>query len=414
MSITGKRMSSVAAATALVTAFAAAGAAQAQDIKIGALNGMTGGLATYAPPIIDAEQLAVDHVNAQGGILGGLKLKILFGDTQTTPQGAVDAAQKLVNVDGVVGIVGALASSNTIAVAQSIAKPARIPMVSPASTSPLITTLDDDDYLYRATVSDAYQGVVLADVTMKRGVNKVAMTYINNDYGKGLADAFANAYKKLGGVITGNQAHEENKTSYRAELKTLTSGGPQALVLIAYPDSGGKLIMRQALENGFFEAFVMTDGMRNADLIRDIGPENFQKSFGTSPEPPAGTTAAEKFKKAYSAAYQTTKDKFYIGEAYDATFILALAIEAAGSTDGAKVKAALRSVCCAPGEPIEPGEWSKARDLLAQGKDIDYVGAAGAQDFDENGDVSGTIGHWVVTPEGDYKVLEIMGGAGSS
>jgi branched-chain amino acid transport system substrate-binding protein len=395
-------------ATAAVAALGFGGSAFAQDVKLGALNGMTGGLAAYAPPIIDGEQLAVDHVNAQGGVLGGRKLQLILGDTQSNPAGAVDAAQKLVNVDGVAGIVGALASSATIATAESVAVPAGIPMISPASTSPLITGLSDNGFVFRATVSDAYQGVVLAKITKDRGINKVAVSYINNDYGKGLADAFANGFKKLGGTVTGFQAHEENKASYRAELKTLTNGGPEGLVLIAYPDSGGKILMRQALENDFFDRFIMTDGMRQAEVVRDIGAENLQKSFGSAAEPPGDSTAAQKFTAAYSKAYETTKDKFYIAEAYDAAFMLALAIEKAGSTDGAKIKAALNSICCAPGEKVEPGEWAKAKQLIAQGKDIDYVGGGGKQDFDANGDVEGSIGEWIVEPNGDYKVIRLF------
>ncbi len=411
-----KRVLSLPAVTAGVVAagLALAGTASAQDIKFGALNGMTGGLAAYAPPIVDAEQLAVDQINAQGGILGGQKLTLVLGDTLSTPQGAVDAAVKLVNVDGVAGIVGALASSATIAVAESVTVPAGVPQISPASTSPLISTLEDNDLLYRAVVSDAYQGKILAEITKGRGVSKVAVSYINNDYGKGLADAFVDRYKEIGGTVTHNSPHEENKASYRAELKTLTSGGAEGLVLIAYPDSGGKLIMRQALENDFFDVFILTDGMRQAEVIRDIGAENLQKSFGSAAEPPAGSSAGEKFTKAYAAAYETTKDKFFIAEAYDATFLLALGIEKAGSTDGAKVAKALHEICCAPGEPIEPGEWAKAKAAIARGAEINYTGGGGSVDFDANGDVGGTIGHWVVTPEGDYKVLELFGGAGSS
>lgn len=396
-----------AAAGAAVLALTAAGPAAAQDVKIGTLNGMTGGLAAYAPPIIDGQKLAATHVNEQGGILGGRKLVLVTGDTQSNPTGAVDAAQKLVSVDGVAGIVGALASSATIASATSVTVPAGIPQISPASTSPAMTTLDDKDLLFRTTVSDAYQGVVLARVVHKRGIKRVAMTYINNDYGKGLAEAFRQAYTKLGGTITGDQPHEENKASYRAELATLASGDPEGLVTIAYPDSGGKIIMRQSLENGFFDQFIMTDGMRQSEVVEEIGADNLKGSFGTGAESPGDTSASMAFEKAYSAAFETTKEKFYIREAYDAAFLMALAIEKAGSTDGMKIRDALRQVCCAPGETVEPGQWEKARKLIADGKDINYVGAAGDQEFDGSGDVAGTIGHWEVQANGDLKVVEI-------
>ncbi len=385
------------------------GSALAQDVKIGALNGFTGGLAAYSPPIFNGEKLAVIHVNEQGGILGGRKLVIISGDTQSIPQGAVDAAQKLVNVDGVVGITGALASSATLAVAQSVTVPGGVPQISPASTSPEITKLKDNDFLFRTTVSDAYQGVVLANVVQARGIKKVSMSYINNDYGKGLAAAFRDAYTESGGVIVGDAAHEENKASYRAELATLAKGDPEGLVLIAYPDSGGKLIMRQSLENDFFNLFIMTDGMRQSAVVEDIGADVLKGSFGTGAESPGETSAANKFEAAFTKEYGSTKELFYIREAYDSAMLMALAIEKAGSTDGTKVRDALRQVCCPPGEVIEPGDWAKAVKLIAAGKDIDYVGAAGAQNFDEAGDVEGTIGHWEVQANGDLKVLEIYG-----
>jgi len=404
-----KTVSRIAGAVGLALALGVAAPGLAQDVKIGALNGMTGGLAAYSPPILAGEELAAKHVNEQGGILGGRKLVIVSGDTQSIPQGGVDAAQKLVSVDGVVAIAGGLASSVTLAVAQSVTIPANVPQISPASTSPEITKLKDNDFLFRTTVSDAYQGVVLANVVKKRGIKKVAMSYINNDYGKGLAAAFRDAFKDGGGVITAEAPHEENKASYRAELATLAKGGPEGLVLIAYPDSGGKLIMRQSLENDFFKLFIMTDGMRQTEVVQDIGADVLKGSFGTGAESPGETSAAKKFDAAYTAAYETTKEKFYIREAYDAAFMLALAIEKAGSTDGTKIRDALRQICCPPGAAIEPGDWAQAVKLIAEGKDIDYVGAAGSQNFDAAGDVDGTIGHWEVQANGDLKVLEIHG-----
>ena len=399
------RMASVAGCA---LALGVGGAALAQDVKIGAINGLTGGLAAYGPPILNGSKLAVRHVNEQGGILGGRKLVILSGDTQSTPQGAVDAAQKLISVDRVVGIIGALASGATMATASSVTAPAGIPQISPASTSPEISKLKDNDFLFRTTPHDAFQGIVLAKVVSKQGIKKVAMTYVNNDYGTGLAGAFRDAYKKLGGMITAEAPHEENKASYRAELATLARDKPEALVLIAYPDSGGKIIMRQALENAFFDLFIMTDGMRQSAVVEEIGAKNIQGSFGTGPEPPKGTSAAEKFDKAYADAFGTTEELFYIQNGYDAAMMMALAIEKAGSTEGAQIRDALRSICCPPGETIEPGDWAKARKLIAAGKDIDYVGAAGSQDFDAAGDVPGDIAHWEVQPDGALKVIDVI------
>lgn len=381
--------------------------ASAQDVKIGALFGVTGPIANFVPPIIDSAQLAVDQVNAGGGILDGRQLRLVVGDTQGVAQGSVDAASKLVNVDGVTVVVGALTSGAAIAAANSVTIPSGVLQISPTATSPEVTALDDDDHVFRVVPSDDYQGLVLARLVLDQGLNRVALTYANNDYGVGIAGTFRAAFTAAGGVITADQVHEEKKSSYRSELATLASGNPQALVLIAYAADSGITIVRQSLENGFFDRFVGTDGLRDNLLIEEIGAENLGGIFFTSPSSPPGTDAGRRFEEAYSAAYETTEDKFFISQTYDATFLAALAIQQAGTTDRSAVRGALRAVANPPGTVILPGEWAKARELIAAGEAINYEGASGPHDFDGNGDVAGVIGHFVVE-NGAYKELGIV------
>ncbi|MEZ5668241.1 MAG: ABC transporter substrate-binding protein [Alphaproteobacteria bacterium] len=390
------RRAGLVAATSLLALAAAAGTASA-EVKMGALMGITGDLASFIPPILDAANLAVTEVNAQGGILGGQELVLAVGDTQATAQGAVDAATKLVNVDNVAAVMGALASGATIAAANAVCIPNGVLQVSPTSTSPEMTTLEDNDFLFRVIPSDDFQGIALAKMLLDEGITSVALTYVNNDYGVGIAGTFREAYTAAGGTITGDQVHEPEKSSYRSELATLASAGDaQALVLIAYAAGSGITIVRQALENGFFDRFVGTDGLRDNLLIQEIGAENLEGIMFSSPTSPPASTAGEKFEANYTAAYETTNDKFFIQQTYDATFLVALAIEKAGSTDRAAIRDALREVANPPGEIIEPGEWAKALALIAAGTDIDYNGVAGPADFDENGDVAGYIGKFVL------------------
>jgi branched-chain amino acid transport system substrate-binding protein len=279
--------------------------------------------------------------------------------------------------------------------------------ISPTATTPALTTLKDDDFVFRVVPSDDYQGLLLAKLVWDQGLKKVALTFVNNDYGVGIAGTFREAYKKLGGEITADQVHEPNKSSYRSELATLSAGKPQALVLIAYAADSGITIVKQSLENGFFTQFVGTDGLRDNLLIQQVGADNLKGIFFTSPSAKPGTSAAEKFEKIYSAAYKTTKDKFFIAQTYDAVMLAALAIEQAGSTDRTKIRDALRQVCCAPGEAIEPGEWAKAKAAIAAGKKIDYNGASSPAEFDANGDVAGVIGHFVIE-NGAYKEVGLV------
>jgi branched-chain amino acid transport system substrate-binding protein len=375
------------------------------DVNLGALIAMTGPIESMAPAILDGVRLAVNEVNKNGGILGGRKLNLTVGDSKCSAVGGADAAKKLININKVSGIVGALCSGASSAAASGVAIPAGVAMISPASTAPTFTTLKDNDLFFRVVPSDAYQGIYLADLVLKQGIKKVAMTYVNNDYGVGLANSFKTSYEKSGGKITLESKHEDKKASYRAELATLSKGGPEALVIIAYADGSGQTIIRQALENKFFDRFIGTDGMVSEKLIQRIGLKGLKKSFFSRPAS-SKTTASEKFDKIYAAFSEHKLKSIFIREAYDATMILALAIQKAGSDDRAKVQANIRSVANAGGEIIEPGEWAKALNAISSGKDINYNGAAGEHEIDKNGDVPGVFGHFTVQMGNTFKQVK--------
>jgi len=356
---------------------------------------MTGALAEYGEASLNAIRLAEQQINEQGGVLGG-ELEVLIGDTQTSPQAGVAAAKQLVSANQVAGIIGALSSGVTIPVAQSVSSISGVPQISSASTAPAITTLEDGDFLFRTTPHDALQGRVLGDLVHEEGYATVAVIYINNDYGVGQAEAFSARFEELGGSVSASIAYEEKQASYRGELTQAAEDSPEALVLIAYPGDGIPIV-RQALEEGFFEKFIMTDGMKSEELLAAIPAEFLNSTIGTAPEAVTDRPSTAAFQEAYQAVNGEPAAKPYMDTAYDATFIMALAIQKAGSTDGAAVRDALREVANPPGEAILPGEWEKAVGLLAEGQDIDYVGAAGSQDFDAAGDVPGTIGIWAIT-----------------
>lgn len=390
----------IAASLASATSFA-------EDVKVGALMGITGPLANFIPPILNAAKLAEADVNAGGGILGGGKFTLVVADGQAAAQPSVDAATKLVNLENVAAIMGGLSSGATIAAANAVAIPNKVLQVTPTSTAPSITDLKDDDYLFRIVPSDNYQGEVLAKIVLDEGINKVAVAYVNNDYGVGIAGTFKEAYEGLGGTVTGFEKHEDKKNSYRGELATLASGGAEALVVIAYAGGSGAKIVKQSLENGFFERFIGTDGLRDDLLIEQVGSEALATSFFSAPTSPADNPIAGPFHKRFDETYDEGSDKPFVDQSYDATMLIALAIEKAGSTDRTAIKDALREVANAPGEVIYPGEWAKAVALLGEGKDINYEGVSGSHEFDDAGDVSGFIGKFVVGADG-YEQVEIF------
>ena len=391
----------VLAAGIAVAAFA--GPATAEDIKIGFLGGITGPIESLVPPIVDGAQLALRHVNEQGGLLGGNNAVLVVGDTTCADATkAADAADRVVNVDKVVAIVGALCSGATISAANNAAIPGGVVMISPASTSPAITTMDDKDLVYRTATSDAYQGEVLARLIASKGVTNIAITYVNNDYGKGLAESLANAFPKNGGTVAVNEAHEDGKADYRSELGSLAASGASDLVIIGYADGSGGTILRQALETGDFTQFFSADGMVSDKIAAELGSQLEGKLVMTKPGTPEIPGAASFNKLAADAGIKA--DGVFVPNSYDAAFIIALAIEQAGSTDRAEIAKHIRDVASAPGDVILPGEWAKAVEAIKAGRGVNYEGAAGGHDFDENGDVSTVFLHTEVK---DGKVIEL-------
>ncbi|WP_435104879.1 ABC transporter substrate-binding protein [Arhodomonas sp. AD133] len=380
----------VGAASAL--ALAASVTASAEPLKIGALVPLTGDLQSYGEPSLNGIQLAAEEINAAGGVLGE-DMEVKAGDTQTRPQAGVDAAQKLANIEGVSAFVGALSSGVTIPVAQSVSKPEKVPQISGASTSPVITTLDDGDFLFRTVPSDAFQGVALAEVTSEAGYGATGVIYINNDYGKGLADSFKEAFEAQGGEVTSMVAYEQGQPAYRGELQQAAKGDADALVLVGYPQNG-QTILRQSLEGGYFNKFVFTDGMKAPELVENLGAQAVEGAVGTAPQAREDSPGAQHFTASYEESFGQLPPKPFMDTAYDAVYVLALAAQKAGSVDSVAIRDNLRDVANPPGEQVGPGEFAKALELLEQGEDIDYQGASGSVNFDDNGDVPGTFAHW--------------------
>ncbi|MEX1179275.1 MAG: ABC transporter substrate-binding protein [Cucumibacter sp.] len=387
------RHSTLILTTALAVAALAAGPAQAEDVKLGILGDITGPIESLAPPIVAGAQLAFAHVNAQGGLLGGSIIAIV-GDSACDPSVAGPAADKLVNTDQVTAIVGAFCTGATIGAANAAGIPGNVVMITPSASAPPITGLADNDLVYRTTPPDTLQGVKLADLVIQKGITDVAVAYVNNDYGKGLADVFKAQFEANGGTVSAFVAHEDGKADYRAELGQLASSGTQNLVIIAYASGSGRTILQQALEAGDFTVFIGGDGMIGDDLLNGLDQAAVEGLFATRAGAYAGESADIYKQLAVEGGLDATAT--YAPQAYDAAFLLALAVQKNGSASREGLSAALREVASAPGERILPGEWSKALALIAAGTDIDYEGAGGPQDFDEFGDVPGVIVEVVV------------------
>ena len=389
---------SAALAAAVAGMAIAAGSAHAADVKIGFLGGFTGPIETLVPPIHEGAKLAVKQINEQGGILDGQLVMVQGDSTCADATAASNAADRMVNAEKVTALVGPLCSGETIAAANSAAIPGGVVLVSPAATSPALSELNDNDLVFRTTPSDAYSGEVLAKLLKDKGHDTVAVTYVNNDYGKGFAEALKGSFEERGGTVAAMEAHEDGKADYRAEIGSLASSGAEMLVVLAYVDGSGQTIVRQALESGDFEKFAGGDGMIGDSLVAAIGEGKLDGFIGTkigSSETPGTAMYAEAAKAAGLDPAAS-----FAAQAYDGAFLIGLAIQKLGKDTREGLSAALREVATAPGEKIMPGEWEKAKKLLAEGKDIDYEGASGSHEFDEKGDVPGVVIETVIEGAG--------------
>jgi len=266
-----QRLTMAASALALM-----AGTAQAEDINVGSVAGVTGPIAELVAPIVAGRNLAADHVNAQGGLLGGDNYNLILADSQCDGKAGVDAGTKVVNVEQVVAIIGPSCSGAANSMVQSVTIPAGIVALSDSATAPSITDLEDNDLVFRVAPSDAYQGLAIAQLAIDQGYKKLAMTYSNDDYNAGIAGVFEQAFQDLGGEITANQAHEPNKASYRSEISTLSGGDAEGLAIFAYYGGSGITIIRNSLENGLFDKFMAADGMFDASVIEQIGADSLR------------------------------------------------------------------------------------------------------------------------------------------
>ncbi|MBW2066003.1 MAG: ABC transporter substrate-binding protein [Deltaproteobacteria bacterium] len=378
----------------LVFSFAFVSGAMAQDIKVGTLLAHTGPLKEFGPNIQNGVILAAKQMAA-----AGLNIKLIHEDSETSAIPATNAAKKLVEVDRVVAIIGALSSGVTVPVAESVTSPNNVIMISPASTSPLITVLPADrgkDFLFRTCPSDALQGVVAGKFAAS--YNRTAsILYINNPYGQGLAETFKKSFEKRRGKVLAMVPHDEKAAeSYTAELRKALAGNPDRLCAFSYVDHA-RVYLKEAIEFFKYRRFLFCDGTKSEEIIKAVGAKYLEGQMGTAP----GTAGGESyviFSSDYRMEFGRLPPLPFITNAYDGLAVIGVAAYAAKvkglPLTSVNIRDHLREVANPPGEIIKPGEFKKAFALLRQGKKINYEGAAGSVDFDGNGDVITPIEIW--------------------
>ena len=382
--------------------------------KIGMILPTTGALASFGLTGKNSAQMAIKEINDAGGVNGKM-LELLVKDSQLDGPTGVQAAKDLSDAGAVV-IVGAAASSVTLYTSQNQTIADGMPLISPSSTSPLITTLDDNDTVWRTIASDAFQGVILANLLLDDGINSVSGVYRDDAYGGGLWEAFKETYENFGGTILAEVSYPDSKEiDFGGEVTALYNNGtPDAVVIISFFTDGAN-ITRDLVSAGHADTQLYgVDGNFGAAMLTNGAPQVLVGMKGTAPVPPASTANYQIFSNNFLTTFGFLPDVF--GESsYDAVYLAAMAMEQAGSSTKASIIANLRSVSSAESGAsmaVNPNEFSLAKTLIAAGEDVDYNGASGAIDFDINGDVtSGTYVIWEVVDEAgtlSYRELEVI------
>ncbi|WP_225913805.1 ABC transporter substrate-binding protein [Leptolyngbya ohadii] len=399
-----------------------AGATVDGQLKIGTLLPITGDLAQYGTTMQDSVNLLAETVNACGGVLGK-PVQIISEDDQTDPAAGAAGMTKLAEVDKVGGVVGAAGSAVSSA-AVDIAVRNQVVQISPSSTSPTFTDRakkgEFNGFWFRTAPPDTFQGDALAQLAQEQGAKRVAVLAINNDYGNGLVDAFVPAFKQLGGTVTNESnptKYAPDATTFDSELRAAFNGNPDAVVLVAYPETGS-IILKQAQEQGLLNGntkVLMSDGMKTdklAELSGKTGDGKFVASGTLGTAPSAGGPAIQQFDDVYRKKFNRAPN-VYDPNSWDAAAVIALAAEAAKSTTGAAIKDQIRTVTSGDGEKVT--DVCQGLALLRDGKPINYEGASGTIDFNAEGDVVGSYDVWTIADDGKLGVTSKIevGGSGS-
>lgn len=328
----------VAAAAALVLSGCKkpAGAGDSSVIVIGEVASLTGGTATFGKSSHAGTQMAIDEINAAGGVLGK-QLKLITEDDQSKQGEAGTVAKKLISREKVVAMLGEVASGRSLEMAP-ICQAAGVPMISPASTNPGVTATGD--HIFRVCFIDPFQGTVMAKFAQSKGWKKVAiLTDTKQDYSVGLTKYFKDYFGANGGTITGEQSYGSGDKDFKAQLTALKGGEPEAILASGYYGETS-LIAKQARELGITAPLLGGDGWDSPSLIEVAGAAIegcfFSNHFSTEDQSPK----IQEFVKKYQAKHGSIPDAM-AALGYDSALILADAIKRAGSTEGKALRDAI-------------------------------------------------------------------------
>ena len=359
------------------------------DLTVGDLVPLTGDLSQFGPPGRKAADLAAEEASAALEEAGAdITVSVEHADTQTQPQASQSAARQLVS-DGATCLAGAWASADTIPVGRSVAARQQIPLISPASTSPEISELPDDGYVFRTAPSDALQGQVLADAVeedLGSGDGTISLAARNDAYGEGIITQFQSSWEEKGGSVTGPVLYDPEQGSYNSEATQIVEGDPDAFVIVDFEEPYNAVGAALARTGDFDPTNLWTaDGLALDEIPDSIPADALDGASGTRPATPEDSDTAAAFDELFTSAPGPGRETFD-AQNFDAVTLCVLAAVAAGSSEGPEIKDQIAEVAGAPGDQYDYTQLADAIAALQDGEDIDFEGVSGPLDLDENGD----------------------------
>jgi ABC-type branched-subunit amino acid transport system substrate-binding protein len=402
----GRRLASLA--LLLVALFGCRGrsipASVGDPVRIGVVLPQTGGLAQDGQAWVRAVRLAADEVNAAGGVLGGRRVELLVVDSATDANAGVTGAMQVID-QGAVVVIGDGGSSGSLAIYEMVTRPETTPQLSGSATSTSLTTASastaaTDRYFFRTAPQDGYQAQVVDRIaTMHASCTRLAILYQNDTYGMPLATAISDIYATHG-TVTGMVSFEPAQASYDTETAMVSGMTPDCVALISYPQDAG-IILRSWHDHSYpMVQWIGTDGLFSDDFLAEAGSSPLVDGFyGASPLTTPATPEFGDFAARYHTAYGHDPENF-AANYYDATALALLAIERAGSTEGAAIRDALHEIGGPGGTVVvRPAALRDALAALTSSSPhrLDYDGASGPITFDANGDTVAPYEIWQIT-----------------
>ena len=418
----------VAATAATAVSVGSAGTARtalgskncAFTLRIGDVLPFTGGLAAYGANLDRAVKVGIGLQNAglkQAGLAKKIHVNLVGSeDGQTQATASVEATTKLIKSNHANVIIGEMASSATIPMAQSVTIPNHIVQISPTSSAPQLTDIADNGYLWRTYPSDTLQGKVLAQALIDAfGKGATINVGARNDaFGTALKQLFVSEFTKLGGKVGVDISWNPDQANFDSEMGQLVSGSPKGWLIIDFPETFAKYAA-SLVRTGKWDASrtFMTEALRNTTVLDAIGNPvvGLRGTAASAAGGPAGASFAAYWKKHVTGAKPYTG---FEGTALDAANVAFLAALKACSSSPAKIKANLAAVSGPPGVKVTYLQMAKAIKLIRAGKEVDYEGAFSPVDFDGKGDIGSAVFEiWKYSAAGKIDTLKTVTFKGS-